>query len=301
MNYLLHLFIYFCVYATIGIGLNVVVGYCGLLTLAQAAFFAIGCYSYALGSLVFHWGLFGTLLCSTVLAVLFSLFVSVPAWRLRGDFFVMTTLAVQALLVSVLNNWSQVGRPIGSLENLTNGPSGLPGIPTPVVFNIQIDTKSGFAVVSGAVLGFYYLTSRLLLKAPWGRTLLALKDDELASRGLGKNVRVLKVQAFAISSVISASAGIIYAAYVGYIDPTVASLDNSILMISMLIIGGVGTLAGPLLGAALLIGIPEVLRFVSVPDSMVGSIRLLAFGLLQLILMHVRPQGLLGRMHWEES
>jgi len=301
VNYLVHLLIYFCVYAAIGIGLNLVVGYCGLLTLAQAGFFGIGCYSYALGALVFHWGLFGSFLCSSVFALLLSLCVSVPSWRLRGDFFVMASLAVQALLVSLLNNWSQVGRPIGSLSNLTNGPTGLAGIPGIAVLGVELGGRGALASLSGVLLGCSYLLAWMLLNSPWRRALLAMKGDELAARSLGKNVRALKVEVFAISGIISASAGIIYASYVRYVDPTVASLDNSILMISMLIVGGVGTLSGPIVGAALLIVIPEALRFISVPDSIIGSARLLAVGLLLLVLMHVRPQGLVGQARWDET
>jgi branched-chain amino acid transport system permease protein len=296
MSYALHLLIFFFIYATVGLGLNIVVGYCGFLTLAQAGFFAIGCYSYGLGALVFHWGFLEGLLCAVILAGVLSLLPSLASWRLRGDFFVMASLAVQAFVFSALNNWSEPGAALGSLSNLTNGPLGLPGIPGIAIFSIRLDTRGSIAALAAAIFAVAWWLTSVLGKSPWGRTLQAMRDDELAARTLGKNVRRLKVQAFALSSVLAASAGALYAAYVRYVDPTIASLDHSILMLSMLIVGGIGTRSGPVLGAAVLIAIPEILRFVSISDANVGSMRLLVFGLLLLIAMHVRPQGLLGRV-----
>jgi branched-chain amino acid transport system permease protein len=124
--------------------------------------------------------------------------------------------------------------------------------------------------------------------------LQAMRDDELATRGLGKNTRLLKVQAFAIACGMVAIAGVIYAAYISYIDPSAASLDHSILMLCMIIVGGMGNFWGPLVGAAVLVGIPEVLRLVLIPDAIAANIRLLLYGLLLVIMMHIRPQGLAG-------
>jgi branched-chain amino acid transport system permease protein len=121
-----------------------------------------------------------------------------------------------------------------------------------------------------------------------------MRDDELATRSLGKEVRWVKVQVFAVSCALAAVGGALYAAYVGYIDPSTASLDESILLLSFVLVGGVGNLRGPIVGAAVLIALPEVLRFVALPDSLAAEVRLMVYGLLLVGMMHVRPQGLAG-------
>jgi branched-chain amino acid transport system permease protein len=129
--------------------------------------------------------------------------------------------------------------------------------------------------------------------------LKALRDDELAARGLGKNTRIAKVQVFAIASGMVAVAGALYAAYVGYIDPSAASLDESVLFICMVIVGGVGNFRGPLVGALMLLAIPEALRFLAIPDAIAANLRLMAYGVLLVVMMHFRPQGLAGNYRIE--
>jgi branched-chain amino acid transport system permease protein len=134
----------------------------------------------------------------------------------------------------------------------------------------------------------------LLKWSPFGRALQAMRDDELAARSIGVPVNRLKLQAFAPASAMVGIAGALYASYVSYIDPTSFSLNESILMLSMVIIGGTGNVRGPLLGAAVLILLPEVLRFLQLPDAVAANVQLLAYGLLLVLMMHLRPQGLAG-------
>jgi len=184
---------------------------------------------------------------------------------------------------------------VGTWRNLTNGPFGISTIPKPAIFGSTFDTIGGVAVVATAVAGTCTLLTWNLLRSPWGRVLLALRDDELAARGLGKNARLLKVQVFAIACGMVATGGVIYSSYVGYIDPSIASMDFSILMLCLVIIGGAANFRGPLVGAVVLLSIPELLRFVKIPEGMAANVRMMAFGLLLVVLMHVRPQGLAGR------
>jgi branched-chain amino acid transport system permease protein len=121
-----------------------------------------------------------------------------------------------------------------------------------------------------------------------------MRDDELAARGRGKTVRLVKVQVFAVACGLVAVAGALYASYVSYIDPTSASLDESILMLSFVLVGGVGNFRGPLVGAFVLLAIPEMLRFVDMPSAVAAEVRLMAYGLLLLLMMHHRPQGIAG-------
>ncbi|HMO52158.1 MAG TPA: branched-chain amino acid ABC transporter permease [Kiritimatiellia bacterium] len=294
MNYILHLLVYFNIYVIVAMSLNLVVGYCGLLTLAHAGFYAIGGYTYAILAINFGWEFIPAALAGAAVAAMLSLFVSVSAWRLKGDYFVMVTLAAQALIFSLLYNWTSPGEPLGSLKNLTNGPFGITGIPRPVLFGWRVATPAAFAIFSTVIAAACLFVLWRLKTSPWARLLLSMREDELAARGLGKNTRLAKVQAFAIASGLAAIAGALYAAHVRYLDPSSASLDESILMLSMVLVGGLGNFRGPALGAAILILLPEVLRFLHLPDAQAANLRLLIYGLLLVVMVHVRPQGLAG-------
>jgi len=294
MNYFLHLLIYFNIYAIVALSLNMIVGYSGLLTLAHAGYFAVGGYAYALATTVMGWSFLPALLLGILVSALLSLATSLPAWRFGGDFFVMISLAVQALLFSLFYNWSEPSADVGTWANLTNGPFGLAGISSPDILGTTFDTIGGMAVISTLTASGCALLSWFLLSSPWGRLLKAMRDDELAARGLGKNVRMVKVQVFAIACGLVAVAGALYASYVSYIDPTSASLEESILMLSFVLVGGVGNFRGPIIGAFILLAIPEMLRVLAMPDAVAAEVRLMAYGLLLVLMMHFRPQGIAG-------
>jgi branched-chain amino acid transport system permease protein len=294
MNYLLHLIIYLNIYVIEAMSLNIVMGYCGLMSLAHAGYFAIGGYAYAILATRFGLGFIPAILVGAILSAVLSLAVSIPSWRFKGDSFVITSLAMQSLLFSLLYNWTQPNEPIGTWKNLTNGPFGVPGIPKPAILGIKFDTIGGIAILSVILSILCGIICWRLLGSPWGRLLRSIRDDELAARGIGKNVRLAKIQAFAISCALVAIAGALYSTYVSYIDPAAASLDESILMLAMVLVGGMGNFRGPLVGAAVLLLIPEILRFAQIPGAVSANVRLLAYGLLIALMMHVRPQGLAG-------
>ncbi|MBV9126370.1 MAG: branched-chain amino acid ABC transporter permease, partial [Planctomycetes bacterium] len=223
MNYLLHLVIYLSIYAIVALSLNIVVGYCGRLTLAHAGYYAVGSYAYALVALKLGWGFLPALALAVGLAAVLSLAVSLPTWRLKGDFFVMVSLAVQTLIFSVIYNWTSADDEPGTWKNLTNGPFGLAGVPSPAIIGIKFDTLSSMALLSLVLAGVCFLLGWALLHSPWGRVLQAMRDDELVARGLGKNVRLLKAEAFAVACGMAAVGGAIYASYVSYVDPSLAS------------------------------------------------------------------------------
>lgn len=294
MSYLLHLVVYFCIYAVLALSLNLVVGYCGLLTLAHAGYFAIGGYVYALLSTQCGWGFIPAALAGATLAAILSLAVSLPSWRLRGDFYVLASLAVQALIYNIIYNWSSSDYPVGTLRNLTNGPLGITGIPRPTIGSWQVSTPGDVAVVAVVTALACAAVLWRVQGSPWGRLLLAMRDDELAARGLGKNTRLAKIQAVAVSTALAAVAGALYASHVRFMDPTSASLDEGILVLSMVIVGGAGNFRGPIVGAAVLLAVPEFLRFLALPDAQAASLRLLVYGLLLIGFMHFRPQGIAG-------
>ncbi len=299
MNYILHLGIYACIYSIVAMSLNLVVGYCGLLTLAHAGYFAIGAYTYALVSVKLGWGFLPAVGLGMAIASVASLAVSMSAWRFKGDFFVMLSLAVQSLLFSLFYNWFKADADFGTWANLTNGPFGIAGIPKPNIFGLQFQTIGSIALLAAVLAIACGAVCWLLVSSPWGRLLKAMRDDELVARGLGKNTRFVKMQVMAIACAMAAMAGSIYAGYVSYIDPSAATLDESILFVCMILIGGVGNFKGPLVGAVLLIALPEVLRFVAIPDAIAANVRLGIYGLCLVAIAHFRQQGIAGEYRIE--
>jgi branched-chain amino acid transport system permease protein len=298
LSYLLHLLVYFDIYVIVALSLNLVVGYCGLLSLAHAGFYAIGGYAYATLAVARGIGFLPAVVVGAVLAALLSLSVSLASWRLKGDFFVLASLAFQTFIFTALNSWSGAAA-LGSWRNLTNGPLGITGISRPSLFGFLLVGDiafAGFATVTAAVCAFLLWR---LAGSPWGRLLVSMRDDDLAARGIGKNTRLARVQALAVSAAVAAVGGAVYAAHVQYLDPSAASLDNSILMLSLVIVGGLGNFKGPIAGAVTLIGLPEVLRLFRFPDAQAANLRLGIYGLLLILFMHFRPQGIAGKYRLE--
>jgi branched-chain amino acid transport system permease protein len=294
MGYVLHLLIYFDIYVIVALSLNLVVGYCGLLNLAHAGYFALGAYSYALLSVVAGWSFVPALLVAVAISALLSLAVSLASWRLKGDFFVLASLAVQALLYSIFYNWSDATDPLGSWKNLTNGPFGISAIPKPSLLGFTLSEPLHYLIFASFITIIIAFVLWRLKTSPWGRALVSMREDELAARSLGKNTRLMKVQVLALACGIVSVAGVLYAGYIGYLDPGTASLDESILMLSMVMVGGVGNFRGPVIGALILILMPEALRFMDLPAAQAGNIRLAVYGLLLVLMMHFRPQGVSG-------
>jgi len=294
MNYLFHMIVYLSIYAIVALSLNMVVGYCGLINLAHAGYFAVGSYAYALATLTLGWGFVPSMFLGVGIAAALSIALSLPAWRFKGNAFVINSLAVQALLFSLLYNWCSLGAAPGTWLNLTNGPSGLSGISRPAILSVKCNTMWSIALFSVALAITCSFLTWLMVSSPWGRFLKAVRDDELAARGIGKSARSARVQAFIVACGMVALAGALYASYIGYVDPSIASLDESILMLCMVVVGGTGNFRGPLIGAFVLLAIPEVLRFAHISDVVAANCRLLIYGFALVIMMHWRPQGLAG-------
>lgn len=301
MNYFAHLLIYLNVYIIIALSLNLLVGYCGLLTLAHAGYFAVGSYTYAFVTIKFGWGFIPAVGMGAAFAAVGSLALSLPSWRCHEDSFILISLAVQVFLFSLFHNWMSPGTEFGAWGNLTNGPFGISGIPKPVIFGFTFKTVGLIALLSLIIVGGSAGIIWLLCSSPWGRLLKSIRDNELAARGLGKNVRVIKIQAFAISCGFVAVAGALYATYMNFISPEIASIDESVLMLCMVLVGGTGTFCGPFVGALVLLFIPEMLRLVNIPPSVAGKIRLLLYGILLILMMHIRPQGIAGEYRMDQK
>lgn len=295
MSYFFHLLTYFGIFAILTMSLNIVIGYCGLLTLAHAGYFAVGAYAYAVGTLCWGMDFLSALLFASVVGGVTSLLISIPTWRLKSDFFVMNSIAVQVLFYSAAHNWTSSTANLGTIFNMSNGPLGIAGITRPDIWGYKFNSLASMAGLSLMMMMLFVGVCWLLLTSPWGRVLQCMRDDELATRNLGKHVHFLKIQALFIASSMAAIAGALYASYTSFINPSLASIDQSILLLTMLLVGGAGNIYGPLAGAAILLLIPEILRFFPVPDSVAAEIRVMLYGLLLIIIVRFMPSGVAGK------
>jgi branched-chain amino acid transport system permease protein len=172
---------------------------------------------------------------------------------------------------------------------------GLPGIPQPKIFRLVISSHMGFVILIGLACWLTIWIVRRIVRSPYGRVLRAIREDEVFALSLGKNVAGFKVQVFMIGAALASLAGVLYASYISFIDPTSFTVMESILIISIVIIGGAGSLWGPVLGGVVLILLPELLRMIGLPSSVAANLRQILYGGLLIAFMMWRPRGLLGQ------
>ncbi len=285
MAYLVHILILILIFVILAESLDLVAGHTGLLSVCQAGFFGVGAYCSALLTTRLAASFLEGLLAGIVVSVALSLVVSVPSLRLKDDYFVIGTFGLQVIVFGILNNWI----------SLTRGPMGVPGIPLPVILGWHCDSQLDFLFLGGVFTLFAYSVMFLIVESPFGRVLHAIREDEIFAETLGKDTLRFKLIAFAVSASVAASAGSLYAHYVTYVDPSSFTVIDSILVISMVIIGGAGSAWGPLIGASVLVMLPEALRFIGLPNAAAGNLRQMIYGVLLVVMMIFRPRGLVGK------
>lgn len=288
MEYFLHVIYLFCIYVMLVLSANLTTGMANLLTMCQAAFYGIGAYVGTYFLLQYNYSFLAIALIVMVVTGLSSLIVSYASVKLKGDYFVLATMGFQLIVYTIIYNWTEV----------TNGTYGIPGIPGFNLLGGLISLEDIYAnllfviIVTVCVIWFLYR----LKNSPYGRILKAIRSDNVLVEAYGRNTAGVKIWAFAISSAIAGLAGALYASYVGYIDPTSFPLKESIFILCALFIGGIGNVKGPVIGAAFVIFLPEILRFVGLPDSIAAEIRQIIYGLALVLIMYFRPQGLMGKI-----
>ena len=306
-------------YVLLALGLNIVVGYAGLLDLGYVAFFAIGAYMYGLMASPhlteafpaiaamfpqgMHTPLWLVIPMGAGLAALFGVLLGAPTLRLRGDYLAIVTLGFGEIIRVFLNN---LDHPI----NITNGPKGVNQIDSLSFFGLNLGKKlevAGFEIPS--VTLYYYLFLALvclsvvichrLELSRVGRAWMAIREDEIAAKAMGINTRNLKLLAFGMGATFGGVSGVMFAAFQGFISPESFSLMESVMIVAMVVLGGIGHLPGVILGAVLLASLPEVLRYVAGPLQAITGGRLDASILRQLLIalamigiMLARPRGL---------
>lgn len=286
MEYLLHIGIMLCIYVILVLSTNLTVGMANLLTMCQAAFSGIGAYIGTFFLMQYNLPFVVIALIVMALTGLTSIVISYASVKLKGDYFILATLGFQMIVYTILYNWISV----------TRGPYGIPGIPAIKLFGVWSlnGIYSYFFLSLVLVMAVVWFFGQLQ-RSPYGRMLKAIRTDELSAQALGRNTIQLKSWAFFISAAFAGLAGTVYASYVSYIDPTSFTLDESIFIITALFIGGIGSRVwGSVVGAAVVVILPELLRFVGLPDAVAANLRQIIYGIVLVLLMFVKPQGLLG-------
>lgn len=285
MEYIIHILVISGIFSILALSLNLVVGYTGLVSLGHAAFYGIGAYISALLSLNFGISPWIGLIIGAYGAALFGLIIGLPSIRLKGDYLALATFGAGVIIYQITKNW----------VSLTRGPMGLPGIPGFSILGFSLSSSwSYLLLVIAFALITVFILNRLVRNA-YGRVLKSIREDEIASETLGKNIVKYKLQVFVVSAFFAGIAGSLYAHYITFIDPSSFTVMESITILLMVIFGGMASIRGSLMGASALVIFPEILRFLGMPSAIAAPIRQMIYGLLLIVLMIKRPQGLLGK------
>jgi len=284
VGYFLHIAVLIGIYIILARSLDLIAGYAGLLSIAHAAFYGLGAYTAALMSLKLHSPFLVNLPCAMILSGLLGALVGIPSLRIRNDYFVVATFAFQVIAFSILNNW----------VSFTGGPMGVPGIPQPSIFGWVVDSQWEYLSLVAVLAAIVLWACHRMVHSPFGRVLMAIREDETCALSVGKNVAAYKVLVFIIGAAMASVAGVMYAHYISFVDPTSFTVMESIFIISIMIIGGAGSFWGPVLGAVVLVTLPEILRFIGMPSAIAANVRQILYGGLLVAFMMLRPQGLMG-------
>ncbi len=285
INYPLHMLVMINIYIILGFSINLVTGYTGLLSLGHGAFYGISAYITVLGLMVLKIPYLLALVLAILFNMLISLLVSFPSIRLKHDYFVLSVIGFQMVVFTVLYNWTDV----------TRGPYGIPGIPRPNILGLwKVGEVWEYVILSYIFLAIVFIYFSKIDRSSFGRVVKGIRDDELVVTAMGRNVNLMKIYIFAVSAGIAAFSGALFASFATYIDPTSFALEESIFIIMIIFIGGSGNLKGVFWGALFVELLPEVLRFLQLPDAVAANLRQIIFGLILIILMRFKPTGFAG-------
>lgn len=276
-QYLFRIFTMIAIWSILALGQNIITGFCGQLSYGQAAFYGIGAYTSALATIHFGLPFPVTLLLAVVMAGAFGLLIGYPATRIGGDYLFLVTIGFAEICRLVFLNW----------DSVTNGAIGLPGIPPISLFGHTLWTNEEYFLLALALLAVACLIATRVVGSDIGRCFMAVREDEIAARAVGINVSRYKLLAFGLGAAISGVAGAIVAHFLSYVGPDMFTNWESTLIFAIVLVGGLGSIPGTILGAAIIIGIFESARGLS-------DYRLYIAGGLLLFIVLVKPSGLMG-------
>jgi branched-chain amino acid transport system permease protein len=279
--YHLHVAIMGGIFAVLAISLNLLLGYTGQLSLGHAAFFGIGAYASALLTLKLEWSFWPALAAAISIAGAAGFLIGRLALKLRGAYFVLVTISFAGVISLVSINWIE----------LTNGPLGLPGVPAPQLGPWSLRAKTAYYYLVLAAVALSYVVCRRLVRSRFGRALVALRENEPLAESVGVDVTHYLVLAAVVSAGMAGLGGSLYAHYTRFVSPEVFLFTYTVTMVIMVVAGGKGTLAGPLVGAVLFTVLPEALR-----AAASWQWQMLAYGVLLILLVFFLPRGIVPRL-----
>ncbi len=275
--YILHIIISCFIYASLALSLNLIIGFSGQFSLGHVTFYGIGAYTTALLMMKAGMSFWLAALISAVLVGIVGALLSIPTLKLRGDYLAVVTLGFgEVFRLFVLN-----------AVDLTRGPMGLPGIPSPSIFGFVIETKTHYYYFGLIILILVIVFMRRLMTSGFGMAMLSVKEDDIAAQAIGIHPARYKLMAFTIGAVVAGIVGSFYAVYMAFISPSSFQYGESISMVAMVVLGGLGSIPGAILGAVLLTILPEALRSFS-------DYRLIIYGVVMILMMIFRPNGIWG-------
>ena len=284
MEYIIHLLILISIWSILAVGLNLVVGFTGILSITHATFFGIGAYSTAILMSSYGWNFFISMIVGIIIASSVSFILSLILGKFKGDYYALASFGFNIIAFSIMLNW----------QSLTRGPLGISGIERPQLFGFVFRDNYYYLVLVTVFACVVYLISQYVVSSSFGRVIKAIREDESAIAVFGYNTKVFKMVVFVISAGMAAVAGSLYASYITFIDPSSFALNESIFILSIVILGGLASNKGVFWGTVFLMLLPEVLRFVGFPTDIAAQMRQVVYGLLLLFLMMYRPQGFMG-------
>jgi branched-chain amino acid transport system permease protein len=285
LDFLFSYLILVAIYIILSLSTNLLVGIVGIFSVSQAAIFGLGAYIVGYCLINDTMGFLPALALAAFACLLVNVLITLPSLRVSGDYFVVTSFGIQLLATAAFTN----------LTEITGGASGMPGIPPAEIFGFTIDSNFKNFLLSAAAAAIACVWFALLMRAPFGRLLRAIREDELAVAASGKNVLFAKVRAAAVAGILAGAAGGIYAVYLSFVDPTTFDLNASVLLLTMVVLGGARTLAGSIVGPLVLLALPQLLTLIDIPTTTAAAVRQGVYGLLLILFMVFRPQGLVGQ------
>ena len=277
-DYIIRVAIMAGIFIILSLSLNLVTGYAGQFCLGWAAFYGVGAYTSALLVMKMNFSFWLTMPPGGLMAALFGIALGIPTMRLKDIYLAITTLGFGEIVRLTMVNWT----------DLTRGSMGLPGIPSPSLFGYEFASNIPYYYLILILVVITILAMRRIIDSRIGRALIAIREDDLAAKTMGIDITAYKVMAFAVGAFFAGIAGSFYAHYSSFIDPHTFSFSESISVLAMVVLGGMGSIRGAILGAVVLSMAPEILRDVS-------EYRMIIFGLIMMIVMLVRPQGIMGK------
>ena len=280
MEYFVSLAVLVGIYVILSSSFNLIIGHGGLISIAHPIFFALGAYTTGLLAIHFNTNPVLAVIAGGAVAFVASIMLSLPSLRISGDYLLITSIGFQLGLLEVIKHLG-----------FTGGASGLGNIPNVV----EGENRSAvFAIVSCLIAVVVVRMIRWLINGPYGRVISAMRDDELAFSALGRNAMMIKLTIFAIGSGFAGIAGGIYAYYYQYISPDQFEILQSAMILTMVVVGGMGSHWGPVVGAVLLLLLPQAITFLNLPPSVMAPLQGVIFTLLVIIFLFLRPQGLIA-------